>query len=71
MKLTGIVLTSAVHPGEKPEYGRLVSPGLSALNHQHFFCVRLDMAVDGYRNEVHEVHTEAVQSSPEPLRERV
>ncbi|HEY7195775.1 MAG TPA: hypothetical protein VH306_01165, partial [Gaiellaceae bacterium] len=28
VKLTGIVLTSAVHPGEKPEYGRLVSPGL-------------------------------------------
>ena len=60
VKLTGIVLTSAVHPGERPEYGRLVSPGLSALNHQHFFCVRLDMAVDGYRNDVHEVHTEAV-----------
>ena len=39
VKLTGIVLTSAVHLGQKPEYGRLVSPGLSALNHQHFFCV--------------------------------
>ena len=65
VKLTGIVLTSAVHPGEKPEYGRLVSPGLSALNHQHFFCVRLDMAVDGHRNDVHEVHTEAVPAGPE------
>ena len=65
VKLTGIVLTSAVHPGEKPEYGRLVSPGLSALNHQHFFCVRLDMAVDGHRNDVHEVHTESVPAGAE------
>jgi primary-amine oxidase len=58
-KLTGIVLTSAVAPGEKPTHGRLVSPGLSALNHQHFFCVRLDMGVDGFENDVHEVHTES------------
>ncbi|HET6866124.1 MAG TPA: tyramine oxidase, partial [Solirubrobacteraceae bacterium] len=35
-KLTGIVLTSAVAPGERPRFGRLVEPGLSALNHQHF-----------------------------------
>ena len=40
-------------------------PGLSALNHQHFFCVRLDMAVDGHRNDVHEVHTESVPAGPE------
>jgi primary-amine oxidase len=60
VKLTGIVLTSALPPGESPEYGRLVSPGLSALNHQHFFCVRLDMAVDGTANNLYEVHTEGV-----------
>jgi primary-amine oxidase len=65
VKLTGIVLTSAVHPGERPEYGRLVSPALSALNHQHFFCVRLDMCVDGFENDVHEVHTETVPVGPE------
>ncbi len=65
VKLTGIVLTSAVHPGERPAYGRLVSPGLSALNHQHFFCVRMDMAVDGPTNDVHEVHTESVPVGPE------
>jgi primary-amine oxidase len=65
VKLTGIVLTSAVDPGERPAYGRLVSPGLSALNHQHFFCVRMDMAVDGYANDIHEVHTEAVPVGPE------
>ena len=64
VKLTGIVLTSAVHLGQKPEYGRLVSPGLSALNHQHFFCVRLDMSVDGFANDVHEVHTELAPVGP-------
>ncbi len=64
-KLTGIVLTSALAPGEEPRYGRLVSPGLAALNHQHFFTVRLDMCVDGERNSLAEVHTEAVPVGPE------
>lgn len=59
VKLTGIVLTSAVRPGERPTFGRLVGDGLAALNHQHFFCVRLDMSVDGPGNQIHEVHTEA------------
>ena len=42
-----------------------MTPSLSALNHQHFFCVRrLDMAVDGTEN-VHEVHTETLPIGPE------
>ncbi|HEY7196051.1 MAG TPA: primary-amine oxidase [Gaiellaceae bacterium] len=65
VKLTGIMIASALEPGESTEYGRLVSPGLAALNHQHFFCVRLDMAVDGLENDVHEVHTESVPAGPE------
>lgn len=65
VKLTGIVLTSAVHPGEKPEFGRLVGNGLSALNHQHFFCVRLDMSVDGFENQIHEVHSESDPIGPD------
>ncbi|HXR65109.1 MAG TPA: primary-amine oxidase [Ktedonobacteraceae bacterium] len=63
-KLTGIVNTGAVPPGETPRYGRLVAPQLNALNHQHFFNIRLDMMVDGLQNSVYEVHTEA-----EPLSE--
>jgi primary-amine oxidase len=63
-KLTGIVNTGAVPPGETPKYGRLVAPQLNALNHQHFFNIRLDMMVDGLQNSVYEVHTEA-----EPLSE--
>jgi primary-amine oxidase len=55
IKLTGVISTGAIPVGETPEYGSLVAPGLYGPNHQHFFCVRLDMAVDGARNTVVEV----------------
>jgi len=64
VKLTGIVVTSAVAPGEAPRYGTLVAPQLSAPNHQHFFCARLDMCVDGEENTVYEVHTEPAPIGP-------
>ena len=38
---------------------------LSAPYHQHFFCARLDMDVDGERNTVYECHTEPVPRGPE------
>jgi primary-amine oxidase len=58
-KLTGIVVTSALAQGEKPRYGRRVTPELMAPNHQHFFTARLDMMVDGLKNTVCEVHSES------------
>jgi primary-amine oxidase len=62
VKLTGIVSTGAVEPGEKPKYGQLLNKeGLYAPIHQHFFNVRLDMSIDGKENSVYEVNTE-----PEP-----
>jgi primary-amine oxidase len=64
VKLTGIVITSALQPGEVPRHGTLVAPRLSAPNHQHFFSVRLDMSVDGEENTVYEVHTEATPVGP-------
>ncbi len=60
IKLTGVVLTSALAPGEVSDYGTLVAPRTLAALHQHFFSVRLDMAVDGPANSVYEVETEAV-----------
>ena len=47
-KLTGILSTSILSEGEGPlpEHGTLMSPGLNAQIHQHFFCVRMDPAVD-------------------------
>jgi primary-amine oxidase len=66
VKLTGIVSTGAVRPGEKPQYGQLLNQsGLYAPIHQHFFNVRLDLDVDGRENSLYEVHTESVPPGPE------
>jgi len=64
VKLTGIMHTGALPPGETRPYGTLVAPGLYTPNHQHFFNVRLDMMVDGPNNSVYEVHTEAEPLGP-------
>ncbi len=64
VKLTGIVLTSALAPGETSDFGTLVAPQTLAAHHQHFLSVRLDMAVDGLSNTVYEVDTEAVPPGP-------
>ena len=65
VKLTGIMVTAAVLGTEKPEYGTEIMPQLYAPNHQHVFCVRLDMAIDGQQNSVYEVDTE-----PAPLNDQ-
>lgn len=57
VKLTGILLCGALV--DYPKYGTLVAPELNALNHQHFFCMRLDFDLDGTANSVYEVNTEA------------
>jgi primary-amine oxidase len=64
VKLTGIVLTSALAPGETSDFGTLVAPQTLAAHHQHFLSVRLNMAVDGLRNTVYEVDTEAIPPGP-------
>jgi len=64
VKATGIVATQAMADGERSPYGRLVAPNLNAINHQHVFCARLDVALDGGPNEVREVQTEAVPEGP-------
>jgi primary-amine oxidase len=65
IKLTGIISTGALPPGETPEYGTLVAPGLYGPNHQHFFNVRLDMRVDGDRNNLYELESAAVPMGEE------
>lgn len=65
VKLTGIVNTCAIAPGEDPEYGVLLAPQLVGHIHQHFFNVRLDMMVDGVNNSVYEVNTEPVPMGPD------
>ena len=52
IKLTGILSLGAAHEDETPQWGTMIAPLLYAPNHQHFFNVRLDFAVDGIRNTV-------------------
>jgi primary-amine oxidase len=64
VKLTGIISTGAFPDGAEPAHGTVVAPGLYGPHHQHFFNVRLDMAVDGTANSVFEV--DAVPSPAGP-----
>lgn len=65
VKLTGILSTGAMAPGETPRYGQLLNAdGLFAPVHQHFFNFRLDMDVDGQVNTVFEEHAEPEPAGP-------
>jgi primary-amine oxidase len=59
MKATGIINTSACLPGQPTKYGSEVAPGLQGHIHQHAFCARLEMAVDGPGNSIVECNTVA------------
>lgn len=59
MKATGIINTVACDPGQPEKYGTEVSPGVVGQIHQHHFCARLDMSVDGDQNTVVECDTVA------------
>ncbi len=62
VKLTGILQTMAVEPGTDPEHASLVAPQVAAPFHQHLFCFRLDLDVDGTDNAVYE--SELVAAPP-------
>jgi primary-amine oxidase len=63
VKATGVPFPTAYHDGSA-EWSTEVAPGLAAPSHQHLFCARLDMAVDGTRNAVEEVEAERVPAGP-------
>jgi primary-amine oxidase len=65
VKLTGIVNTQALKPGEVTKYGTEVAPRLNAPNHQHFFNARLDLDIDGEANIAQEVNVRSAPSGPE------
>jgi primary-amine oxidase len=65
VKLTGVLSTGALPPGAAaPAHGVMVAPGMYGPHHQHFFNVRLDMAVDGPANRVYEVSPVALPEGP-------
>ncbi|MBB3396433.1 primary-amine oxidase [Rhizobium sp. BK060] len=53
-KLTGIIQTAALAPGETYQWGGMVDDNLGGPTHQHFFNARLHMDVDGGGNTVTE-----------------
>ncbi len=65
VKLTGVISNGSLPAGARPRYGTLVAPGVYGPNHQHIFCVRLDMTVDGPLNSVVECDSVAVEPGPD------
>ncbi len=63
VKLTGIMSTQAVEAGQDLPFASMVAPGLAAPVHQHLFCARLDLEVDGPVNEAYEVSVEPLPTS--------
>lgn len=64
VKLTGIVSPKAVSPDATDEFANAVAPGVAAPHHQHLFCARLDLDVDGPDNRVYEVEAEPLPAGP-------
>ena len=65
VKLTGILSTMAVAPGEQLAHASMIAPQLAAPFHQHLFNVRLDMEVDGPANSVYEMEAHPVPVGPD------
>jgi primary-amine oxidase len=61
VKLTGILQTGA----GSLDHSVTVAPNLSAPHHQHLFCARLDMDLDGTANSVYEIDAVADPDGPE------
>ncbi|WP_339949701.1 primary-amine oxidase [uncultured Albimonas sp.] len=65
MKATGIINTVGCEPGNPGKYGTEVAPGVLGQIHQHTFCARIDLAVDGDACTVVECDTIAPPMGPE------
>lgn len=65
IKLTGVMNTTTLQPGETARYGVEIAPRLNAPFHQHLFAARLDTCIDGAKNSVYEVNTVRVPRGSE------
>ena len=60
VKLTGIMSPQGLAPGAESPFATTVADGVAAPVHQHLFCARLDLDVDGTTNRVEEVEAETM-----------
>jgi primary-amine oxidase len=63
VKATGVVFTSSYEDGSP--YATRLTPELAAPYHQHLFCARLDMFLDGPTNAVDELDIARVPVGPD------
>lgn len=52
-----------IMPTGVERYGTLLAPNVVGINHQHFFCFRLDFDLDGAGNSVYEMNVRPVNES--------
>lgn len=52
LRATGILSTQPIDDGVEVPFGTVVHPGVLAVHHQHIFSLRVDPAIDGYRNRL-------------------
>lgn len=64
-KATGIVFAGAGHPGSENPHAPEIAPGIFTPVHQHLFCARIDVAIDGEDNTLHEIETVPVPTGPD------
>ncbi|KAK4533563.1 hypothetical protein CCYA_CCYA17G4445 [Cyanidiococcus yangmingshanensis] len=67
MRATGVINTVACLPGEPSRYGAEVMPGVEGQIHQHYFCVRMDLSIDGDQNSIVECNTRAEDDALNPF----
>jgi primary-amine oxidase len=63
-KATGIVFAGAGIPGSVNPHAPEIAPGVFAPVHQHLFCARLDVAIDGEDNRLVEIDAARIPMGP-------
>lgn len=64
-KATGIVFAGAGQPGASNPHAPEIAPGIFTPVHQHLFCARIDVAIDGEDNTLHEIEAVGIPTGPE------
>lgn len=63
-KATGVVFAGSGIPGAANPHNTEMAPGLLAPIHQHIFSARLDVAIDGEDNTLHEIEAVGIPTGP-------